>query len=260
MKQEMTLEYVIYAYKELNKSTYEIAAELDTYPNRIRRMLDKANVGRRDKGEAQKQALKSGRHKHPTKGTERPESVRIKISEGMGKVWETMSSDEKNRRVTIAKEKWEGLAPSKKERFRKLAAEAVREAAEHGSKLERYLLVELQRNGFKVDFHREQMVANERLQMDLYVPLLNTVIEIDGPAHFFPIWGEENLAKHISADHEKNGLLIQNGFCIIRVKHLIKTISEIHKRRLLKKVIDVLQSIHTQFPDENSRLIEVEVD
>ena len=75
--------FIIDEYVENNKSTYEISESLGTYPNKIRRALIKLGVELRDKSVAQSTAIQSGRHKHPTKGTERSESDKIKISEGM---------------------------------------------------------------------------------------------------------------------------------------------------------------------------------
>lgn len=66
-----------YIHKE--RSPYQIAAELDTYPNRIRRALLKHKIPVRDHREAQKLALATGRNKHPTKGIEREEEVRGRI-------------------------------------------------------------------------------------------------------------------------------------------------------------------------------------
>jgi len=252
-------EYVINAYIIDKKSTYAIAKEFSTYPNKVRRILTDAGVKMRDKSEAQKDALESGRHNHPTKGKKRSEATKIKISEAIAKQWQDMSENERARRSQIAKENWESMPDDEREEFRKAASEAVRESAEFGSKLERFLVIELRRNGYKPDFHRTHLVASEKLEMDIYIPELNTVIEVDGPAHFYPIWGEENLAKHLVSDNKKNGLLINGGFVVIRVKHLVKSISQIHKRKVLTKVLDTLNCIKSNFPEEDKRLIEIEV-
>ncbi len=71
---------VIKLYNDENQSTYEIAKQLDTYPNKIRRTLIKHGYELKDKSSAQKTALASGRSSHPTKGKTRSQQEKIKIS------------------------------------------------------------------------------------------------------------------------------------------------------------------------------------
>ena len=96
------------------------------------------------------------------------------------------------------------------------------------------------------------------MEVDLFVPGLKTAIEIDGPAHFLPIWGEESLQKHIRADAQKAGMLINRGYVILRVKNLIKNISQKRMRDILNQVIDELEKIDKKFPSSAKRLIEIE--
>jgi very-short-patch-repair endonuclease len=256
---ELTREYLIQAYTNDKKSTYQIADEFHTYANKIRRLLKKWNIPLRDKSEAQAGALESGRHAHPTKGKKRKLEERIKISEGMAKVWQRMSQAEKDKRIQVAKQNWEAMSDDEREQFRKLACEAVRKAAEDGSKLEKHILQNLKISGYDVHFHREDVIPNKKMQLDLYIPKLRTVIEIDGPAHFYPIWGDENLAKHMISDQLKTGIVISSGLVMIRIKNLMKDNSEIQKRRLLTKLLESLKSIEAEFPKDESRLIEIEV-
>lgn len=259
MLTEALRNYLIEQYVEQGRSTYQIAEACGTYPNRIRRALKHFNIERRSKSAAQSVAIKMGRHEHPTKGKKRSEAVKIRISEGMYHVWQKMDEAERSRRIELARAQWNAMTKEEQEEFRNLAAEAVRRAAEKGSKLEHFLLLSLQSQGYKVDFHKENLLSNEKLQIDLYLPDLNTAIEVDGPAHFLPIWGEENLEKHITADYAKSGLLITHGYAIIRIKHITRNLSEIHKRNLLSVVLDKLKSIKTNFPKLEDRLIEIEV-
>ena len=252
-------DYVVKAYNIDKKSTYAIAKEFNTYPNRIRRILFDAGVIMRTKSEAQKEALDNNRHTHPTKGKKRSETTKIKISESVAKKWSNMPEEERGRRSKIAKENWDNMPTLEREEFRRLASEAVRESAEHGSKLERFLLMGLRVAGFKPEFHRTQLVSSEKLEMDIFLPEHNVVIEVDGPAHFFPIWGEENLARHLLSDSKKNGLLINEGYAIIRIKHLVKSLSKIHERKVLAKVLETLKTVKAKFPEPNQRLIEIEV-
>jgi hypothetical protein len=67
-------------YVDKERSLYELAEEHKTYPNKIRREILDCGFKLRDKSAAQKAALKSGRHKHPTKGKKHTLEVRLKIS------------------------------------------------------------------------------------------------------------------------------------------------------------------------------------
>jgi very-short-patch-repair endonuclease len=255
----MDRNYLVREYVEKERSTYDIAAECKTYPNKVRRMLRKYGIPLRDKSEAQSLAIESGRHKHPTKGYKRPEAIKIKISEGVAKAWRKISEGEKAKRVLAAKAQWEAMLDDQKDELRKLAAEAVRKAAEEGSKLEKYLLVELRRKEYQVFFHKTNIVSREQLQVDIFLPQLKVAIEVDGPAHFLPIWGEENLAKHITSDNAKTGLLLGEGYVLIRIKNLAKNVSKIQYRKLLTELLNKLECIKEQFPPPESRLIEIEV-
>ena len=152
---DRTKEYYDREYVTYGRSPKSIAEEWDTYPNKIRRELIKYGFELRDKSEAQSVALKCGRHKHPTKGRERSDDAKIKISEKMAENWANMDPLEKQRRIDIGKQQWESMSEEDKSTFRYLALEAVRLAAQNGSKLENYLLNSLQNKGYEVSFHSE---------------------------------------------------------------------------------------------------------
>jgi hypothetical protein len=59
---------IMMEYSTDNVSITALAKKHNTYENKIRRILLKNGVKLRDKSEAQKLALSSGRHSHPTKG------------------------------------------------------------------------------------------------------------------------------------------------------------------------------------------------
>ena len=93
----------------------------------------------------------------------------------------------------------------------------------------------------------------------MFLPDLKTAIEVDGPSHFFPIWGEESLARNLRADSQKTGLLITSGFAIIRVKHTSKHLSKKQMRDLWGELSRVLERLKKRFPSKSKRLIEIEV-
>jgi|TARA_R100000808_G_scaffold2804_3_gene10510 very-short-patch-repair endonuclease len=258
LSSEETTNFLIEQYINKGKSTYEIAEQLNTYPNKVRRLLVKAGVELRNKSTAQSNAITTGRHKHPTKGTTRSEEDKIKISDGMYNHWSNMTDEEREKRSAQAKKQWESMSLEDREKLRKAAAEAVRRAGKEGSKMEKFLHRELTERGFYVIFHKKGLVPNERLEVDLFLPELKVAIEIDGPSHFFPIWGESNLQKHIRADAHKSGLLLKAGYVVLRVKHLTKSVSKKSQRTVLEAVLGCLATIENKFPPKGKRFIEME--
>ena len=251
-------EYIIDQYVNQKKSTYEIAQDIGTYPNKIRRTLNTLGVDLRDRSSAQTVAIETGRHEHPTRGKKRTEAEKIAISNGRSHFWDNMEETERERRSKISKEQWASMSEEDKANLRRLAAEAVRKASKEGSKIEKFICEGLTGAGYDVIFHKKGLIPNENMEVDLFVPGIKTAIEIDGPAHFLPIWGEESLQKHIRADAQKAGMLINRGYVVLRVKNLIKNISQKRMRDILNQVIGELSKIENKFPSQSKRLIEIE--
>ena len=103
-------EFLIEQYITKQKSTYEIAQELSTYPNKIRRALKSLGVDLRTKSQAQTVAISTGRHEHPTKGKQRTESEKVAISNGMSTFWDNMDDEERDRRSELSKYQWEQMS------------------------------------------------------------------------------------------------------------------------------------------------------
>lgn len=245
-------------YNQRKMSCGAIAKMLGTYPNKVRREMEKLGFEMRARSDAVKLALESGRLKHPTKGTVRPADVKKRISETQAAKWEMLPPRERLRRSEQAQAQWEAMPAATRKKLQSLACEGVRDAGKHGSKIEKFLYKALKECGYAVIFHKEGLIPNEKLQLDLYLPKLRTAIEIDGPAHFYPIWSQKNLEKHQKADSTKSGLLLSGGYCIIRIKNLIKNMSQKNQREILAAVLQVLEKIDKKFPPKDERYIEIE--
>jgi hypothetical protein len=241
-------------YCDKHYSWAEIAKIYQTYPNAVRRQGLKLGIVSRTKSEAQVEALATGRHTHPTKGKQRSEDERIKISEGMATVWENLTDKEKKSRSKQAQKQWNNMTQDEKANLQHAAAVAIRKAAKEGSKLEKFLYTELNKLGYRVDFHKEHLIANENLHLDLFLPKIGVAIEVDGPSHFEPIWGTETLQRNQKADSEKSGLVLGKGLVFIRIKH-VKSLSAKYQRDILSKLIDKLVEIEKKFPSRNNRYI-----
>lgn len=216
-----------------------IAQKYSTYSNQLRRDAIKFNLPIRNKSEAQKNALHTGRHKHPTKGQERSELVKEKIGMSVLESWENLSDQEITDRKEKARNNWNKLTEEEKNNILSSANAAVRNSGKLGSKLEHYLLNALLQDGYRVDFHKEQTLSNTKLQIDLFLPTINTAIEVDGPSHFDPVWGEDTLKKNISYDTKKNGLILGKGWNLIRIKQT----KDFSKSRAKKIYIELQQAL-----------------
>lgn len=243
-------------YVKEKKSFIDIAKELDTYANKIRRDAIKYSIKIRNKSEAQKNAIKTGSAEHPTKGKKRSDQTKEKIGLSVMNSWENLSNKELQQRKNKAKQQWENMDDDHRENMLKLANNAVRLTSKTGSKLEKFIMDGLIKNGYKVDFHKEQSLANTRLQIDIFLPALNTAIEIDGPSHFLPVWGEDALNRNKKYDSKKTGLLLGKGCVIIRIKQT-RDFSKSRGRIILQQILDNLEIIKQKYPDSNNRTIEI---
>jgi very-short-patch-repair endonuclease len=107
-----------------------------------------------------------------------------------------------------------------------------------------------------VDFHKEQTLSNTKLQIDIFIPSLNVAIEIDGPSHFLPVWGDDTLQKNIKYDNKKTGLVLGKGCALIRIKQT-RDFSNARAEILWEKLSEILSSIKTKFPNPQDRLINI---
>lgn len=243
MPKELTKEFLHKEFIEKEKSTSQIAKEVGTHPNTVRRALIKHGYALRDKSEAQRLALANKTAKHPTAGRKRTEEEKAKICTGTYEYWQNISASDKAKWCKMKQAEWKELSEEEKDKRYKLAAKAIRETVSSGSRLERYLVVELRERGYRVEFHKENFLLNTKLQTDLLLPNDRIVIEIDGISHYEPIYGQEKLEKQKRADAEKNGLLLANGFHIIRLKAVYRTLAKDKKKEYLALVLTALEKL-----------------
>jgi very-short-patch-repair endonuclease len=255
----MNTQKILQMYIEQNKSTYEIAEHFKTYPNKIRRILIKQGIELKTKSEAQKNAIDRGVAIHPTSGKTRTAEEKLKISSSLQKYWDNMSDEDYEQKIHQSRERWHNMSAVERANMMEAAIKGIQLAGKEGSKLEKFLYSELTAAGYKIDFHKKQLIQNENLEIDMYVPKLKTIIEIDGPSHFLPIWGEEKLQKQIKADAHKTGLILSKGMVIIRVKNISDAQSLASKEKLRLDILNCLGKIDKNFPPQSERLIEIEI-
>lgn len=244
-----------YLVQNSSKSTYEIAKDNNTYAGLVRRAMIYHGLARKTRSEAQKAVLERG-GPHPTKGKKRPNEVKQKIAQKIHDNWKATSNEEKERRRKILSEKWKDIPESKKEEMRRRAAIALRETTKTGSKLERSIHQFLLDNGIRSEMHRTHLVLSENLEMDILLPEDAIVIECDGPFHFTAVHGQEDLWARMERDERKNGLLLDAGFTVIRIKYLSKSLSDIKIRNFCKGLLEVILDLKVNIPEnKQERLI-----
>jgi len=214
-----------------------IANKLKTSPFKLKKEMVELGIPIKDKSQAQKDALK--RTPHPTKGKKRSQKIKDQIARSRAKSWENLSDKERQEISNKHKEEWNNRDAKDKERIHTKATKARLQTLKDGSRLERFLHQELQKE-YNVQLHAEHKVKNDKLHFDLFLPREKTVIEIDGPSHFLPIWGVEELKQTKAADRQKNGLVIGNGWRIIRIR-FEKTPSTYRSKLILEQVLNVLE-------------------
>lgn len=251
----MNIEQIITEYTEQNKSINQLSREFNTYPAKIFRLLQKNGIEIRGKSEAQKNALESGISKHPTMGKNRSESTRKKISEKNANIWKNKSEEDKEEFKNKARENWHKKSADERIEMGKKAGAGLRKASIEGSKAEHFVQGKLEESGYKVHVHRKDIGG--QYEVDIYLPDYQVAIEIDGPQHFLPVFGEERLAKNIKYDTVKNGILLSKGIKIIRVKYIKKHSSQKILNDLWEGIKNALTLIKENKNSKN--LIEIEV-
>ena len=246
-------------YWSQERSIGDIAKELDTYPNKVRRALKSHGIKLRDKGSAQAVALKRGRSSHPTKDKGHSEESKLKISESVAQNWENLSEEELEARRETARKQWANMSEEDRIKLRESAVPGIKKASTEGSKLEKYIREQLTKSGYVIEYHKKGIVPNSNLEVDIYLPEMGTAIEIDGPSHFLPIWGQEALTKTIKSDNEKNGLLRYHGVIVLRVAQKKKTLSKKSMRDTWSAIEAELRKISEKRPSKNNRFKEIEV-
>lgn len=252
MNDDKKREFIDEAYNKENLSYGVIAKMCGTYVNRIRRDALKLGFESRDKSEAQKLALATGRTEHPTEGKGHSEETKLKLSDKIGEVWDNLTDEERERRSKLSKDYWESMGEHRKKEMNKVGCDAVRETAKVGSKLELYLRDELNNAGYKINFHRKYLVQNHNLHIDITIPNPMIAIEVDGPSHFKPIWGEEAFQRTRATDEEKNALLLAKGWAVVRVQQR-KKLTGRYMRHLRDCLLSVITELENKFPEDQTK-------
>lgn len=253
---EYNEEEVVRKYVIEEMSVPQIAKIYGTYPNKVLRTLKRKNTKIRTNSESQKLAIKKGRKLPPNTGEPLSEEQKIAISEGMSAFWNAASDSFRKKHRERAVEQWDKLSEEDKAEMQKLARTAILNAARNGSKIEVAIRDALENEAIPFLCNHKGFLIDKDLEVDVFVPSHNVGIEVDGVYHSSAIHGQDKLQKRIQADRKKNGLLIGEGYWIIRVRAFTKkNPSKKDYRNICAKVIDTLNSL----PDK-PQLINIDIE
>lgn len=254
---KLPIEKIVKQYLD-GASLHEIAEKYEVYALKIMRLLKKAGIPIRGKSDAIKSAVKRGRREHPTEGKIRTDKEKLKISQSLEKYYDNLSENEYNNIIERSKGNWKNLSKAKRAEMQRKSAASNRIAAKEGSSVEKYVKEMLEEEGYLVEFHKKNLLSTE-LEVDLFLPKENVAIEIDGPTHFRVIWDQDSLDKQRKRDTTKNGILINVGLAVVRVKYDRNQLNLCVKEKLKVKILGLLKEFKKKFPDKSNRLIEIEV-
>lgn len=234
---------IIKLYSIEKWSIKQVADHFQTYPNRIRRILIKEGETLRDKAEAQLLALESGRANHPTQGKEMSEDNKNKLSKALHESWVKSDQSVKDKRSAMSKLKWHAMSEEEQANFRSKGVQKILQTSKEGSKIERFLVEKLRVLGYNVIHHKKYLFGSDEMEIDILLPQEKVVIEIDGPGHFLPIYGEEVLEKRREADNRKSGQVINAGWTMVRLGVVVKNMSTYYLNLAEEKLVKILKDI-----------------
>jgi very-short-patch-repair endonuclease len=237
---ELDLGAIVDDYLNHHMSAGKIAEKYKTYPNKILRTLRKAGINVKDRAEVQKEALETGQRAHPMKGKKHKKESKKKIGQKVMETYDGFSDDKKKEIEEIHRIRWNERTAESIIDMRTKGTQAIRKSSVEGSKLEKYLFENLQGRGFAVYMH-QNITENQKLEVDL---IINKVaVEVQGPSHYDPIYGQDKLMKNKQADLEKLNLLLQYGYSVIYIRNTCKRKSEVYYSGILKMLLETYEEV-----------------
>lgn len=233
--------------REINKIT-----GMSTY--KIRQTLISAGIQPRTKSEAQKVALTEGRSLHPTQGKTLDEKTKAAIGVAMVNFHNNKSDSQRTKEKKTKQKLWQSRDKKELDLMRDKGLDKTRNAAKSGSTLERFICMKLIEADIPFMFHHKSPFGSTNLEVDIMLKNRKTAIEVDGPSHFFPVWGEEKLKETKDFDFQKNGLLLGLGYTIIRVQH-----KKPGTRPSKTRMTAAWNCVHAHLTNNTTGLVEIEV-
>lgn len=228
-------------YHDEGLSMRKVASALKVPLATLSRFMKKHGISSRDKTQAQKNFLRD--HDHQMTGRNHTEATRRKISRGLGEFWNGLSEEETialKRKIGSAwKRKWEGMSDAERSAMMEELSNKAKEAQGEGSRLERFIAEELRKRGYTVEERSTNYTAGKSFEVDIALPTERIAIEVDGPTHFMPIYGEDHLAQQQARDARKDELVQSTGYSVLRIRDNNGPLSQLR----IDKIVEAIKEI-----------------
>lgn len=226
-------------------STYGAAEKLGCNQSHVVRLIAKFNkenpknpIKKRNKSEAQKNYIKrTGTHQRS--GTTHSDETREAISDSMRAVYDGPQGDEIREKISIKRqEEWAEMSEADKSEVLQTLKEASRAKAQsgEGSNFENYLAECLEEHQYVVEQRTQTYTPGQKFHVDIALPAEKLIIEVDGPTHWSPIYGEDELLKVQQKDKLKDNTLHIAGWNVLRVQDGSGSTTRARFIRVLEKV------------------------
>ena len=165
---------------------------------------------------------------------------------GLQEHWENMTKEEKVAaklvRSEIGKSAWEKKTDEEKKKAVKKMRIGNSKKGRKGSKNENAVADMLINAGFDIIQRSRDFTPGRRFEIDIAIPKERIAIEWDGPNHFAPIYGEENLELVKAKDKIKNYSLVRAGWTVVRVRDHSTSSTMSFCRRACDKIIQTIEN------------------
>lgn len=211
----ITKEFIQKEYLDNKKSWTQIEKETGISTGILVYRAKKFGIRSRSRIEAQRVSKEQGRAINPHEGKPLSEAHKASIAKTLSDKYKNMSEAEYqkvcDRAKNAAKKNPDGM-----ERFWKAGQKSLKTVSKKGSLLEHYLVEKLTELGYVVSHSKKHTIQSEDMHIDIFLEREKIAIEIDGPQHLRVIYSEEDYNKKKEKDQRKNGLILQEGYSIIR--------------------------------------------
>lgn len=241
MKRSINEEDIRRLYHDEGLSMREVASRVDVPLATLSRFMKKHGISSRSKEQAQKNYLRDNTHQ--MQGKSHTDETKKKISKSLGVFWDNLSHEDKEelrKKIGAAwRRKWQAMSEAEQKAFIEDLSSKQRAQAGKGSRLERFISEELQKRGYTVEERSTNYTAGKHFEVDLALPTERIAIEVDGPTHFRPIHGEEQLRQQQERDARKDEMIMSLGYSVLRIRDNNGPLSQVRIDRIEEAIKEI---------------------
>lgn len=230
-------------YHDKGLSMRAISKELEVPLATLSRFMKKYGISSRSKAQAQKNFLRENNHQ--MSGHKHSSDTKEKISKGLGEFWDGLTDEQteeiKHKMGSAWKKKWASMNDNQRRSTMENLSNKAKEAAGQGSKLERFIAGELKNRGYTVEERSVNYTAGKSFEVDIALPKERIAIEVDGPTHFIPVYGEEHLEQQQDRDARKDENILSTGYSVLRIRDNNGACSRLRIDRIEEAIKEIMQ-------------------